>query len=47
MTEAENGSGTQAGHRARAEHAGPIAGLDTGVARPARVYDYWLGGTGS
>jgi hypothetical protein len=22
-----------------------IAGLDTGVAHPARVYDYWLGGT--
>ncbi len=23
----------------------PDAGLDTGVAHPARVYDYWLGGT--
>lgn len=23
----------------------PYAGLDTGVAHPARVYDYWLGGT--
>jgi hypothetical protein len=22
-----------------------IAGLDTSVAHPARVYDYWLGGT--
>ena len=24
--------------------AGRIAGLDTSVAHPARVYDYWLGG---
>jgi hypothetical protein len=24
--------------------AGRIAGLDTNVAHPARVYDYWLGG---
>jgi hypothetical protein len=35
MTEAEGGSSTQ---------GGDIAGLDTGVAHPARVYDYWLGG---
>ena len=24
--------------------AGRIAGLDTSVAHPSRVYDYWLGG---
>ena len=35
MAEAEGGSS------ARAER---IAGLDTNVAHPARVYDYWLGG---
>ena len=35
MAEAEGGSS------ARAER---IAGLDTSVAHPARVYDYWLGG---
>jgi len=35
VAEADNGSGT------RAER---IAGLDTGVAHPARVYDYRLGG---
>jgi hypothetical protein len=45
VTEAESGSSTQAERSARAEHAGPIAGLDTSVAHPARVYDYWLGGT--
>ena len=33
MAEAEGGPGT-----------GGIAGLDTSVAHPARVYDYWLGG---
>jgi len=27
-----------------ANRAGRIAGLDTSVAHPARVYDYWLGG---
>jgi hypothetical protein len=35
MAEAGGGSSGQAGH---------IAGLDTSVAHPARVYDYWLGG---
>ena len=35
MAEAEGGSAAQAGH---------VAGLDTSVAHPARVYDYWLGG---
>jgi len=35
MTEAEGGSSPQ---------GGDIVGLDTGVAHPARVYDYWLGG---
>ncbi len=35
MAEAEDGSS------ARAER---IAGLNTSVAHPARVYDYWLGG---
>ena len=39
MTEAENGPGPRAGP---SEH---LAGLDTSVAHPARVYDYWLGGT--
>jgi hypothetical protein len=39
VTEAESGSSPQA------EHSEPVAGLDTGVAHPARVYDYWLGGT--
>jgi S-adenosyl methyltransferase len=33
MAEAEGGPGTEG-----------IAGLDTSVAHPARVYDYWLGG---
>ena len=27
------------------QNADPAAALDTGVAHPARVYDYWLGGT--
>ena len=35
MAEARGGSSAQAGR---------IAGLDTSVAHPARVYDYWLGG---
>ena len=35
MAEAEGGSSVQAER---------IAGLDTSVAHPARVYDYWLGG---
>ena len=35
MAEAEGGSSAQAER---------IAGLDTSVAHPARVYDYWLGG---
>jgi len=35
MAEAEGGSGTE---------AEGIPGLDTSVAHPARVYDYWLGG---
>src|SRR5215467_6880054 len=35
MAEAGGGSSAQAGQ---------IAGLDTSVAHPARVYDYWLGG---
>ena len=35
MAKAEDGSSVP---------AGPIAGLDTSVAHPARVYDYWLGG---
>jgi len=35
MAEAEGGSGTG---------AEGIPGLDTSVAHPARVYDYWLGG---
>jgi hypothetical protein len=33
MAEAEGGPDTEG-----------IAGLDTSVAHPARVYDYWLGG---
>ena len=33
----------EAGGRSSAQ-AGGIAGLDTSVAHPARVYDYWLGG---
>ena len=33
MAEAEGGPGTEG-----------LAGLDTSVAHPARVYDYWLGG---
>ena len=36
MAEAEGGSGTG---------AEGVPGLDTSVAHPARVYDYWLGGT--
>ncbi len=35
MAEAEGGPNVQEGR---------IAGLDTSVAHPARVYDYWLGG---
>ena len=35
VAEAEGGSAAQAGQ---------VAGLDTSVAHPARVYDYWLGG---
>jgi hypothetical protein len=35
MAEARGGSSGQGGR---------IAGLDTSVAHPARVYDYWLGG---
>ena len=35
MAEAEGGSSVQGGR---------LAGLDTSVAHPARVYDYWLGG---
>ncbi len=35
MAEAEGGPNIQSGR---------IAGLDTSVAHPARVYDYWLGG---
>jgi len=35
VAEAEGGSDVQAER---------IAGLDTSVAHPARVYDYWLGG---
>ena len=35
MAEPEGGSSAQAER---------IAGLDTSVAHPARVYDYWLGG---
>jgi hypothetical protein len=35
VAESEGGSSAQAEH---------IAGLDTSVAYPARVYDYWLGG---
>ena len=35
MAEAEDGAGAPAAR---------IAGLDTSVAHPARVYDYWLGG---
>jgi len=35
VAEAEGGSSAQAGR---------VAGLDTSVAHPARVYDYWLGG---
>ena len=35
MAEAEGGASAQAER---------IAGLDTSVAHPARVYDYWLGG---
>ena len=31
----------EGGSSAQAER---IAGLDTSVAHPARVYDYWLGG---
>ena len=34
-------SGVEGGPDVR---AGRIAGLDTSVAHPARVYDYWLGG---
>jgi trans-aconitate methyltransferase len=34
-------TGTEPGADARAER---LAGLDTSVAHPARVYDYWLGG---
>jgi len=34
-------TGTDRGSDTRAER---IAGLDTSVAHPARVYDYWLGG---
>ena len=45
VTEAESRSSTQAEHSSQAEHAARIAGLDTSVAHPARVYDYWLGGT--
>src|SRR6266478_5103861 len=36
MAEAEDGSGSE---------AEGIPDLDTSVAHPARVYDYWLGGT--
>jgi hypothetical protein len=39
VTDAENGPST------RAEYSEHIAGLNTSVAHPARVYDYWLGGT--
>jgi hypothetical protein len=35
VAEAEGRSSTQAER---------IAGLDTSIAHPARVYDYWLGG---
>ena len=34
----------QAAERAAAAEASPIGGIDTSVAHPARVYDYWLGG---
>ena len=35
VTETEGGPSTPAER---------VAGLDTSVAHPARVYDYWLGG---
>ncbi len=34
----------QAAERPAAADAGTIGGIDTSVAHPARVYDYWLGG---
>ena len=39
MAEAESGSSAQAERQSRR-----LADLDTSVAHPARVYDYWLGG---
>jgi hypothetical protein len=42
---ADNGTdGTAGGSRAAAEPDSDLAQFDTGVAHPARVYDYWLGG---
>jgi hypothetical protein len=38
------GTGRGPDTRAPDTQAGRIAGLDTSVAHPARVYDYWLGG---
>jgi hypothetical protein len=35
---------SEAGHDPDTQREG-VAGLDSGVAHPARVYDYWLGGT--
>jgi S-adenosyl methyltransferase len=34
----------QSGDRLASAEAGAIGGIDTSVAHPARVYDYWLGG---
>jgi hypothetical protein len=41
----KTGGGPNGGQSSPTERVAGLVGLDTSVAHPARVYDYWLGGT--